>query len=266
MRFLANFKYAVKPQISKDPTKDGAEEFLSLKTGDYNKFNSHCDKTMVGFVQEIPKIMGKSHTMAQHKVSCFWAEQETHYDMEKTVSVKTESDTVKVAVITNENKIVTDDQSLAEKPTDSMDLQLDEDMLAQVDSEQQAQQNMLAQQKATNEAKIKNFHKNRQNNKQSKRINAHLEHVPSDETDLAISFINSQDFGWKADTCKLQKHHADYGSHCENEEILAQTGSFTDLDDQNTSKANSTQTHKKPQFGDSSKEFKKALEKVQSWG
>jgi len=40
----------VKPTISKDPTQDGAEEFVSLKTGDYNKFNSHCDKTMVGFV------------------------------------------------------------------------------------------------------------------------------------------------------------------------------------------------------------------------
>ena len=31
----------------------------------------------------------------------------THYDMEKTVSVKTESDTVKVAVITSQNKIAT---------------------------------------------------------------------------------------------------------------------------------------------------------------
>ena len=94
MRFLANFKYAVKPTISKDPTKDGADEFVALKTGDYNKFNSHCDKTMVGFVQSMPKITGKKHSMSQHEVQCFWAEQETHYDMEKTVSVKTESDTV----------------------------------------------------------------------------------------------------------------------------------------------------------------------------
>jgi hypothetical protein len=27
MRFISNFKYSVKPQISEDPTKDGAEEF-----------------------------------------------------------------------------------------------------------------------------------------------------------------------------------------------------------------------------------------------
>lgn len=27
LRFLANFKYTVKPEISQDPTKDGADEF-----------------------------------------------------------------------------------------------------------------------------------------------------------------------------------------------------------------------------------------------
>jgi hypothetical protein len=53
--------------------------------------------------------------MTNHKVVCFYGEQDTHYDMEKTVSVKTESDTVKVAVITSQNKIVS--QPL-EKPVD----------------------------------------------------------------------------------------------------------------------------------------------------
>jgi hypothetical protein len=87
LRFLANFKYAVKPDISIEPTTDGAEEFVSLKTGDYNKFNSHCDKTMVGFVQDIPseKASGEYHSMVEHKVQCFWAEQDTHYELEKTV-------------------------------------------------------------------------------------------------------------------------------------------------------------------------------------
>ena len=37
------------------------------------------------------------------------------------------------------------------------------------------------------------------------------------------------DLGWKADTCKLQKHHPSYGSHCEEQALkLAQTQ--TDLD------------------------------------
>lgn len=48
-----------------------------------------------------------------------------------------------------------------------------------------------------------------------KRFNAHQEHKPNDETDQAISFINSQDLGWTADVCKLQKNHKDYGSHCD---------------------------------------------------
>jgi hypothetical protein len=46
--------------------------------------------------------------------------------MEKTVSVKTESDTVKVAVITTENKIVTDDKELS--PADINDLQMGDDI------------------------------------------------------------------------------------------------------------------------------------------
>lgn len=44
-----------------------------------------------------------------------------------------------------------------------------------------------------------------------RRSNLHLEHVPSDEMDLLISTINKADLGWKASTCKLQKHHQDYG-------------------------------------------------------
>ena len=62
---------------------------------------------MVGFVQTIPSLTKEVYSMTQHKVGCFYAQQKTHYDMEKTVSVKTESDTVKVAVITQQNKIVT---------------------------------------------------------------------------------------------------------------------------------------------------------------
>lgn len=52
--------------------------------------------------------------------------------------------------------------------------------------------------------------------KSHKRFNAHAEHVPTDETDLLISTINGMEgLGWKADTCKYQKHHESYGSHCE---------------------------------------------------
>jgi len=62
---------------------------------------------MIGFVQTIPTVSKEQYSLGNHKVVCFFGQQETHYDMEKTVSVKTESDTVKVAVITSQNKIVT---------------------------------------------------------------------------------------------------------------------------------------------------------------
>lgn len=91
--------------------------------------------------------------------------------MEKTVSVKTESDTVKVAVITSQNKIVT-------QPTESNNVQLDSTTTEKTETHQ-------AKRSPTN------------------RINAHTEHKASDETDKAISFINNQNLGWKADTCKL---------------------------------------------------------------
>lgn len=94
---------------------------------------------------------------------------------------------------------------------------------------------------------------------QSQRINAHLSHVPSDENDAAISFINNNDFGWKADVCKLQTHHADYGAHCGKPEavVLAQT----DESEQQLKKS------KKPKkkFGENTDEFKKALAHAQQW-
>lgn len=36
-----------------------------------------------------------------------------------------------------------------------------------------------------------------------KRSNPHHDHVPSYEMDLLIETINTQNLGWKADTCKL---------------------------------------------------------------
>jgi hypothetical protein len=62
-RFLANFKYSVKPEISREPTVDGESEFISLSTGDYNKFDSQCDKTMVGFVQNVPSVTHNAFSM-----------------------------------------------------------------------------------------------------------------------------------------------------------------------------------------------------------
>ena len=72
MRFVANYRYDVKPEISQNPIKEAAQEgmdkFKSIKSADYKKFHSRCSQTMVGFVQNIPKITGKSYNMKNHKV------------------------------------------------------------------------------------------------------------------------------------------------------------------------------------------------------
>ena len=60
---------------------------------------------MVGFVQNVPSVTHHSFAMKSHEIQCFFGVQETHYDMEKTVSVKTDAEDVKIAVITNQNKI-----------------------------------------------------------------------------------------------------------------------------------------------------------------
>ena len=75
-RFVANFKYSVKPEVSTDPTADGQSEFANLKEGDYSKFDSQCDKSMVGFVQNVPGVDGHStnSSMLKHEIKCFYAE------------------------------------------------------------------------------------------------------------------------------------------------------------------------------------------------
>lgn len=63
-----------------------------------------------------------------------------------------------------------------------------------------------------------------------RRSNPHHSHKPNDHTDKLIELINTSDFGWKADPCKLQKHHELYQKHCERDQSLnlAQVKSETD--------------------------------------
>jgi hypothetical protein len=97
---LANFRYSLKDFTPNTMSASTFAQMANLKTGDYGKFNSECDKSMIGFVQTIPSLSNEIYSLTNHKIQCFYGAQETHYDMEKTVSVKTDSDAVKVAVIT----------------------------------------------------------------------------------------------------------------------------------------------------------------------
>lgn len=193
LRFVTNYKYCLKPQVSTDPTKDGAKNFNMLKTGDYDKFDSECDKSMVGFVQTMPKLSNKEYTMKNHHISCFWAQQVTHYDMEKTVAVNKEDSNVKLSVITQKNEIETEG---GDAPKDAQLVQIQSEILDQTKSAE----------------KINVFDRSR---KATKRFNALVQHKPNKENDKAIAFINSAGLGWRADTCMMTKDHPDRGGHCD---------------------------------------------------
>lgn len=80
-----------------------------------------------------------------------------------------------------------------------------------------------------------------------KKTNLHMDHVPSDEMDLLISMVNSEELGWKADECKLQKHHEMY-SKCQIEDV-----ELLQIDEQ-------------AEFGDmQDPKFSEALQHAQSW-
>jgi hypothetical protein len=50
-RFLANFRYNAKSDLTSDPQKDALQLlYANIHTNDYGSFDSDCGKTMVGFV------------------------------------------------------------------------------------------------------------------------------------------------------------------------------------------------------------------------
>ena len=197
MRFITNFRYNIKPSISKDPLADGSSTFEGTQTGDYASFNSVCSETMVGFVQQVHGASGSS--MKSHKAQCFYGKQTKSFNIEK--SVEEVNGAVKIDRIVEKNGSAKDSSSVISKAQVSEN----DEEVADESGSPPDEENVF----------LRTSHK---------RYNAHHEHVPSDETDLLIQTINEMDLGWKADTCKYQKHHENYGSHCE-ALSLAQTSS-----------------------------------------
>lgn len=68
LRFLANFRYSLKDYTPATATAAEFAAMASLKTGDYGKFNSECDKSMIGFVQTIPSLSNEVYSLTNHKV------------------------------------------------------------------------------------------------------------------------------------------------------------------------------------------------------
>ena len=177
---------------------------------------------MVGFVQQVGG--DKLSSMKTHHTQCFYAQQKQHLNLE-TSKLETDAEGVKIDRIVSKNPkaqltAVSDKPKLAQEEATDGDL-----VVSAAEEVINAQTAPADETNLQLEAKLdaKIFKKA----KSHKRYNAHARHVPSDETDLLISAINSLDIGWKADTCKLQKHHAEYGNHCDSVN-LAQTSVDTD--------------------------------------
>jgi hypothetical protein len=100
MRFAANFKYNIIPELSKDPLADGGNKFEGTQTGDYNSFNSECNKSMVGFVQQVGG--DKLSSMKTHHTQCFYALQKQHLNVE-TSKLETDAEGVKIDRIVSKN-------------------------------------------------------------------------------------------------------------------------------------------------------------------
>lgn len=64
-----------------------------IHSGDYGSFDSKCDSTMVGFVQE----SSSGSTMETHNVVCFYGKQDKKNQIEQTTEI--DNSTQKIAKI-----------------------------------------------------------------------------------------------------------------------------------------------------------------------
>lgn len=189
---------------------------------------------MVGFVQNMPSIRkNEVSTLNHQRVQCLYGVQTKHYDVEEDLQVKTAKKQTNIAFFSNKNQVV---------PANSL-LQVDTDLSTDEMSESVS----------------KIFSRSSQTHR--KRVNALLQHVPSDENDDFIQLINEGDFGWKADVCQLQTHHKDYAAHCNKPKGSSLIQESSNLQISAQSDAGSAS-----RFGEDSEEFKKVLAKAQHWG
>ena len=68
-----------------------------MRTGDYESFQSECNKSMVGFVQ----VAGSGGSHKNHRTQCFYAEQVEHFNLMKSVEEVNSETNIKQAFIVN---------------------------------------------------------------------------------------------------------------------------------------------------------------------
>lgn len=160
--------------------------------------------------------------MKNFQATCFYAKQNQHYEIETTKPIEEGEKKLKFNKImkhdSTANKALQLKAPKAAAAQKSEPAKTPEAEVASASDGPDVTTTLQLEESQAQESKAKSQVKNKLHAKK-KRSNLHLEHVPSDEMDLLISTINNADLGWKASTCKLQKHHADYGKGetCEDE-------------------------------------------------
>ena len=88
LRFLANFKYEIKRNVTRDPLKADFKKMARLvqEVDDQAKaqFDSICNATMVGFAQNV----SRPGTLQKHPVTCFYGHKDFRQLYEDQVAPK----------------------------------------------------------------------------------------------------------------------------------------------------------------------------------
>ena len=76
MRFVANFRYEIKKNVTENPKFGSFKQLLKLIQDDVEaskvQFDSVCNQTMVGFVQNTTR----RGTLEQHPITCFYGHKD----------------------------------------------------------------------------------------------------------------------------------------------------------------------------------------------
>jgi len=67
LRFVSNFRYNIKKDVCTDPVNNFTEKLATLDTSSEDSFDSQCNSTMVGIVQD----SASNDSMTNFKATCF---------------------------------------------------------------------------------------------------------------------------------------------------------------------------------------------------
>lgn len=245
LRFVANFRYELKANITAEPSKVANMQTVYPNIQEKYNYKSVCNQTMIGFMQNL----NTSGTMYEHQLTCFYAEKDKTQLYENQVA--------RAAPASHAQK----DAKIA----------FDEVVVSYVQTEGLEKENTTK----ASETKLDEPRK-----RQSVKKNGFLEMKPSSELNAQIEHVNSKNYTWKANTCLLTKDHQSYNKTlCEQEEkkaswvSLAQTAVEKIVHRGNgtsTSKAQKKVFTKNPlsgagKYGEKTDEFFHSYTKAQKW-